>query len=278
MNGLYSTQPVRAALGGEYLEASKLIEWNGLRYYQTPLQVTHGIFTRAGGVSPAPYAGLNVGGTVGDSVANVRANHALMYAALQVPGELAVTTWQVHGADVVTAHAPLAYRKWHARADGIITDRRGLPLVMRFADCVPLLYHDPAHQAIGLAHAGWRGTAAGIASAMIRAMQASFGSRPEDVQVVIGPSISQEHFQVGEEVVAAFERRFGKAEGLVRRDLEGRAYVDLWQANALELMSAGVRQIHIHTMGLCTFAQSDVFFSHRAHGGRTGRFGVVICL
>jgi len=248
----------------------ELVEWNELRYYRTPLQVTHGIFTRAGGVSSAPYAGLNVGGTVGDSVANVRANHALMYAALQVSGESAVTTWQVHGADVVAAHAPLAHRKWHARADGIITDRRGLPLVMRFADCVPLLYYDPVRQAIGLAHAGWRGTAVGVASAVIRAMQASYGSQPKDVQVVIGPSISQEHFQVGEEVVVAFEQRFGKAAGLVRRDLNGRAYVDLWQANALELMSAGVREIHV--MGLCTFARSDLFFSHRAHHGRTGRF------
>lgn len=255
----------------------ELVEWRGLRYYKTPLDVTHGIFTRAGGVSPAPFEGLNVGGTVGDSVANVRANHALMYEALQVRGECAVTTWQVHGVDVVAAHAPLPHRKWQARADGIITNQPELPLVMRFADCTPLLYHDPVHQAIGLAHAGWRGTVAGIASAVIEAMQACYGSRPQDVQVVIGPSISQQHFQVGEEVVQALDQRFGSNAGLVRRDAsDGTAYVDLWQANVLDLQSVGVCDIHV--MGLCTYAQSDVFFSHRAHRGRTGRFGVVMSL
>lgn len=253
------------------------IEWNKLRYYRTPLQVVHGIFTRAGGVSPAPFAGLNVGGTVGDSVAHVRANHALMYAALGVRGEHAVTTWQVHGADVIAVRAPLAYRKWQARADALITDQPGLPLVMRFADCVPLLYHDPVQQVIGLAHAGWRGTVQGVASAVIRAMQSGYGSRPEDIQVVIGPSISQAHFQVGEEVVAAFDERFGVMSGLVRRDAhDGTAYVDLWAANVLDLERAGVRQIHV--MGLCTYARADEFYSHRAHRGRTGRFGVVISL
>lgn len=258
-------------------EALELIEWQGLRYYKTCLDVTHGIFTRAGGVSPAPFEGLNVGGTVGDSVENVRANHALMYEALKVPRQAAVTTWQVHGADVVAAHAPLLHRKWQARADGIITDRPNLPLVMRFADCTPLLYYDPVHRAIGLAHAGWRGTVEGIASAVVHAMRACYGSRSEDLQVVIGPSISQQHFQVGEEVVAAVNRRFGEDAGLVRRDpVDGSAYVDLWQANKLELESVGVRSIYV--MGLCTYAQSDVFFSHRAHRGRTGRFGVVMSL
>lgn len=254
----------------------EIVEWQQLRYYRTSLNVVHGIFTRAGGVSPDPFAGLNVGGTVGDSVENVRINHALMYAALGVDAARVVTTWQVHGTDVVAAHAPLMHRKWQARADGIITDQRGVALVMRFADCVPLLYHDPVRGVIGLAHAGWRGTVKGIASAMIHAMRSSYGTRPQDVCVVIGPSISQAHFQVGEEVVEAFDQRFGQ-DGLVRRDeRDGTAYVDLWRANELELRAAGVEQIEI--MGLCTYARADEFFSHRAHRGRTGRFGVVMCL
>ncbi|MCU0512694.1 MAG: peptidoglycan editing factor PgeF [Anaerolineae bacterium] len=259
------------------------IERDGLRYYQTAAwaadwaTVKHGIFTRHGGVSAAPWGSLNVGGTVGDAVAAVRQNHLKMYAALGVNPAAAVTTWQVHSADVVLAITPLHGRRWLAQADGLITDKPGLVLAMRYADCTPLLFYDPVRRAAGLAHAGWRGTVQGMAARMVQALQQAYGCRPADLQVIIGPSISQACFQVGEEVVQALAGYFGTVDGLVRRDpADGTAYADLWAANRLDLERCGVTQIEI--AGLCTMQRTDEFFSHRGEKGRTGRFGAVMAL
>jgi polyphenol oxidase len=255
----------------------ELIQAGDLQYYRSGMTAKHGIFTRAGGVSPYPFSGLNLGGTVGDDVANVHRNHALMYDVMAVDGKHAVTTWQVHGADVVVAYAPVPERKWLAKADGMITNQANVPLVMRFADCVPLLYHDPVKNAIGLAHAGWRGTVQGMAREMVYAMQDAYGSKSKDIVVVIGPSISQAHFQVGEEVIAAIHARYGVDDALVCRDpKDGTAYVNLWEANRRDLQAAGVENIEV--MGLCTYERTDQFYSHRAEKGRTGRFGVVLSL
>lgn len=252
---------------------------DNLKYYREPdwTGIKHGIFTRHGGYSAAPWASLNVGGTVGDDVDAVRANHRLMYEALDVAGAQACTTWLVHSADVVVALGPVENRRWLAKADGIITNQPDIPLVMRYADCTPLLFYDPIQQVIGLAHAGWRGTVQGMASNMVLAMQDTYGSKPGDIQAIIGPAISCEAFQVGEEVVKAVEVHFGTLDGLMRRDpADGTAYVDLWAANMLDLERAGVENITV--AGLCTYQRTDEFFSHRAEKGRTGRFGAVISL
>lgn len=243
-------------------------QWSGLK---------HGVFTRHGGVSAEPWNSLNLGGNVGDSPANVRCNHERMYAALGVKGERACTVWQVHSADVIIADAPVRGRRWLAAADALITDRADVPLSMRFADCVPLLFFDPMRGVIGIAHAGWRGTVQGVGSNTVRAMQQAYGSRPEDIQVGIGPSISAANYQVGEEVVNAVEAYFGSVDGLIRRDPnDGTAYLDLWMANRLDLERAGVQQIEVS--GICTGERVDEFFSHRREKGRTGRFGAVISL
>lgn len=248
-----------------------------LEYYQSDLlaDTRHGIFTRHGGVSDVPFGSLNLGGTVGDDVQNVQQNHTAMYRVLDVNADKACTTWQVHGADVVVSNGPVAGRKWVARADSIITNRERVPLVMRFADCVPLLMYDPVQKAIALAHAGWRGTVRGVGKATVNAMRDAYGSQAKDIQVVIGPSISIEKFQVGEEVVDAFAAYFGTTEGLMRRDpADGTAYMDLWEANRRDLVDAGVENIEI--AGICTASNTHDFFSHRQEKGKTGRFGVVI--
>ncbi len=257
----------------------KRIEDNGLQFYQSSLfdTIRHGIFTRHGGVSAGPWAALNVGGTVGDDVQAVRQNHQLMYEVLDVNAGKACTTWQVHGADVVMANGPVQGRKWLARADGVMTNQVDVPLVMRYADCTPLLFHDSNKNVIGLAHAGWRGTVQGMGKNMIRAMQNAYGSNPADIQVVIGPAISPEKFQVGEEVVAAFGEHFGTVDGLMQRDPDdGTAYMDLWEANRRDLEAAGVENIEV--AGICTYQTTEDFFSHRAENGKTGRFGVVMQL
>lgn len=254
---------------------------SGLIYYQFDqwtgfANLKHGIFTRLGGVSAAPWDSLNLGGTVGDLPDAVSENHRRMYACLGLDGEQACTVWQVHSADTVLAQERVPNRRWLARADGMVTDRIDLPLTMRFADCTPILLYDPITHTMGLAHAGWRGTVLGAGVSALRTMQAAFGTRPQDVQVGIGPSIGPERYQVGEEVVTAVQETFGQTGGLIRRADDGSAYFDLWAANRLALERAGVTQIEI--AGICTATRTDEFYSHRAEAGRTGRFGVVMAL
>lgn len=237
----------------------------------------HGIFTRHGGESPAPWASLNLGGNVGDDPKAVRHNHEKMYATLGVRDDLACSVWQVHSADVVIANRPVSNRRWLALADGMVTDRLEIPLSMRFADCTPLLFYDPVQGVIGMAHAGWRGTVLGIGANVVHTMAESYGCKPAHIQAGIGPSIGPDHYQVGEEVVDAVRNYFGTIEGLIRRDpSDGTAYLDLWAANQLDLERAGVNQIEVSR--ICTYQQNEDFFSHRAEKGRTGRFGAVMAL
>lgn len=251
----------------------------GLIYYrfESLSDLRHGVFTRHGGTSRAPFDTLNLGGNVGDDPKAVRANHERMYAALGVDGTKACTVWQVHSADVVIANAPVQGRRWLAQADAMMTDRLGVPLSMRFADCTPILFHDPSRGVIAIAHAGWRGTVQGMASNVVRAMADAYGSHPADIQAGIGPSIGPRRYQVGEEVVEAVQAHFGTTDGLIRRDPDdGTAYLDLWAANSLDLERAGVTQIEV--AGICTAEHVEDFFSHRQEKGKTGRFGAVICL
>jgi YfiH family protein len=250
-----------------------------LVYYQFDMwnDVKHGVFTRQGGESEAPFASLNLGGNVGDDPRAVRANHERMYAALGVDEDGVCSVWQVHSADVVIANAPVGGRRWLAKADAMITDRAGITLSMRFADCVPILFRDAARGVIAMAHAGWRGTVRGMAAHTVRAMARSYGSNPADIQAGIGPSIGPNRYQVGEEVVAAVRAYFGTTDGLIRHDpADGTAYLDLWAANRLDLERAGVEAIEV--AAICTAERTDEFFSHRAEKGRTGRFGAVLCL
>jgi hypothetical protein len=255
------------------------VKQGNLLYYQFEMWpgVKHGIFTRQGGVSPAPWASLNMGGNVGDPLENVRQNHESMLGALNLNPSRACTVWQVHSADVVIANAPRPGRRWLAQADGILTDRLDLPLTMRFADCTPIFLLDPRRGIAGLAHAGWRGTVQGVAARTVQAMVRAFGCRPGDIQAGIGPAIGPECYQVGAEVVAPVQSYFGLTDGLIRHEpADGTAYFNLWAANRLDLQRAGVEQIEI--AGICTASHTDEFFSHRAEAGRTGRFGAVLSL
>jgi polyphenol oxidase len=257
----------------------KRIAAGELAYYQfeTWSGIKHGIFTRHGGESAAPFASLNLGGNVGDDAKAVRRNHERMYAALDMDGARACTVWQVHSADVMIANGPVRGRRWLGQADGMVTDHADVVLAMRFADCTPLLFHDPVRGVIGMAHAGWRGTVRGIGANTVRLMQRAYGSNPADIRIGIGPAIGPSHYQVGEEVVAAVQDYFGTVDGLIRRHPDdGTAYLDLWAANALDVRRAGVQQVE--TSGICTVDCNGEFFSHRAEKGRTGRFGAVLSL
>lgn len=258
---------------------------NALVYYRFERwnHLTHGIFTRQGGVSQGPWTSLNIGGTVGDDMEAVQRNHDLIYDALKVNKQRASTVWLVHSAETVIVDGPVPGRRWIAQADGMVTDKTDTPLVMRYADCAPVLFHDPVQGVIGLAHAGWRGAVTGICANMVKTMVQVYGCKPANIQAAVGPAIGPRSYQVGEEVVEAVQRYFGTTEGgapqgaLIRRDVsDGSAYFNLWAANFLDLQRSGVEQIEV--AGICTAENTDEFFSHRAEKGRTGRFGVVLSM
>ncbi len=252
---------------------------NGIRYYTFdifPRTLTQAVFTRQGGVSTAPWTSLNVGGTVGDDPEHVRENRVRSFSALGRTLESLFDVWQVHSADVVFADAPRPENVDHHKADIILTNKPNVTLYMRFADCVPILFHDPKKGVIGIAHAGWLGTVRGVCAATVKAMKERYDSKPENILAAIGPSIGVDHYEVGPDVVSQVEQAFGDDAKNVIEARDGKTYFDLWNANRIQLEKSGVKQIEVS--GLCTACHLDDWYSHRAEKGRTGRFGALIAL
>ena len=254
------------------------IDHNGLSFYRSCAWtgLRHGIFTRRGGVSSGHFASLNLGASSGDDIEAVRENHARMYAAAGVNSQRGTSCWLVHSTDVIIVKEPQQGRHL-PQADALITDLPDTSLVMRYADCVPLIVYDPVKRAIGLAHAGWRGTVHGMAGKLVQAMTAAYNCRPSDIEVLLGPAISQRNYTVGAEVVAAADGYFGERAGVIRRDpRNGASRFDLWRANQADLARQGVEKVSV--IDICTHDNTSEFYSHRAEQGRTGRFGVLVSL
>jgi YfiH family protein len=253
-------------------------EAEGIPYYSFEAlaehrQLLHAVFTRLGGVSAAPYQALNVGHSVGDEPTAVEANHNIIYRILELSSAQVVTARQVHGNHVAVVDEQNA---GHVipDTDGLVTAVPGVPLLLRFADCLPILLFDPERQVVALGHAGWRGTAAALASQMIHTMRDSFGSNPENLIAALGPAIGPCCYQVGEEVIHAVRPTLQDWQAAIRHSADSQWSLDLWEANRQHLMSEGVRRIE--TGRICTACHADEFFSHRADRGTTGRFAALI--
>lgn len=241
----------------------------------TEAGLKHTIGTRLGGVSPPPFHTLNMSVTVGDCPENVRENRARLGRVLGVRPEELVIAWLVHGCDV----ARVGYRHRGNRVphhDALMTAEPGVPLFMTFADCVPVIVYDPVQKAVVLAHAGWRGTAQGITRNAIRALQVTYGSHPADILVALGPAIGPCHYEVGAEVVKAVQPRHTNPSPLIHEPRPGHTHLDLFTANRLQAQALGISQVLISPY--CTACHTDLFYSHRAERGRTGRFGVLVML
>ncbi len=254
-----------------------IIQHNGLRYFQfDSLSTKHAVFTRHGGVSPEPWGSLNVGGTVGDDLGRVQENRMLSFQALGCEPESIFDVWQVHSADVVCAQAPRPHDESYRQADIILTDKEDVTLFMRFADCVPLMLHDPRTGVIGVAHAGWMGTLRDVAGSTVNAMRKNYGSDPADIIVGIGPSIGPDHYEIGADVILQVMQTFGDESERVLKSHNGKIHFNLWEANRLLLERAGVQ--HIEIAEICTACNTEDWYSHRAEKGRTGRFGALIAI
>ncbi len=233
-------------------------------------EVVHGVFTRLGGTSQPPFAALNVSLSVGDEAQAVTANRRRICQALALDDWAVVTAQQVHGAHVFEVRDG----EQHPTADALITNIPGIALVLRFADCVPVALYDPVRRAIGLVHAGWKGTVKGVARQTVSAMSERYGSRVADLVAGIGPAIGPCCYQIGEDVAHLVQQAFAPQSPPLREGADGAPYLDLWEANRRQLASIGVE--HIEVAALCTACRRDEFFSHRGDGGHTGRFGVVL--
>jgi len=168
---------------------------------------------------------------------------------------------------------------WMEHFDALITDEPGCALTMNYADCTPIFLLDPMRQAIGLGHAGWKGAVVDLPGAMVRAMQQQFGSHPADLRAGIGPCISWANYEVDEPLVSEVKAAFADWETLLMKPAgkeNGRYHFDLAEANRHNLLRAGVQQIELS--GFCTADRTDLFFSHRAEKGKTGRFGTIFVL
>jgi polyphenol oxidase len=246
---------------------------NGLVTYQfETLRVdcfVHAVFTRLGGRSPEPFASLNVGRTVGDDDANVLENHRRIYAHLHLRPDQVVTGHQVHGNRVAAVGLSDA-DSIMSNTDGLVTKTPGVALLLRFADCQPILLYDPEQHAVGLVHAGWRGVAQGVGRRAVEAMHHNFGSRPRNLIAGLGPAIGPCCYMVGDDVAAAMGYALPNWKDAMHLEGEGQWRFDLPAANTQQLAAAGVRQIE--DAGICTACHVDEFYSHRAERGKTGRF------
>lgn len=243
----------------------------------------HAIFTRQGGLSQAPYDSLNLSISVSDTTNNVMINRSRAYGTHDRSNDTLVHAHLTHGSDVavVSQHD---YGKYTGPVDGLITNEPGCGLTMNYADCAPILLCDPGKGVIGLGHAGWKGAVNDLPGALVRAMQNSYGSKPAELVAAIGPCIGPCCYEVGEPLISAVRSSFADANTLLKFPETGnmtgtaknRPFFDLPEANRRQLAQAGVKRVEL--AGLCTACRTDLFYSHRAENGRTGRFGSLIIL
>ena len=253
--------------------------FEGLKYYSfTSIEsnVHHGIFSRRGGSSPFPWNSLNMGGTVGDEIQRVTQNRKCAFNALKLDFNYQYDAWQVHSTNVVFADAPRGQNDEYKKADIILTDKPGLTLMMRFADCTPIILHDPVKKVLGLVHAGWLGTVNMAAKIGVEAMVEHYGSNPKDIRAGIGPSIGPDHYQIGADVAQKVQETFGKNGNVLIYQGNGKFFFDLWEGNRILLASAGIHEIEVSR--ICTACNLGDWFSHRAEKGKTGRFGFLASL
>ena len=230
-----------------------------------------------GGVSTGIFDSLNLGNHRGDTPENVAENYRRITEALGFTPDRLVLTRQIHSDIVRTVtsrdRAGLDHRSY-PECDALITREPGVALMIFTADCTPILFHDPVTGAVGAAHAGWRGTALGIAEKTVREMERQFGCDPRNIRAAIGPNIARCCFETDRDVPAAMTAALGEAALPFIRQVGEKYYVDLKEINALFLARAGVE--HVELSHTCTVCRHDLFWSHRVTRGQRGSQGAII--
>lgn len=246
--------------------------------------VRHAFSTRRGGVSHGELSAMNIGWFVGEEAERVRENRRRLCSVIGTDLSQVVAPRQEHTANVaVVSSADCGKGAANATSsipatDALLTNNPGVMLMACFADCVPVLFLDPGQRAVGVAHAGWRGTVAGVARKTLDRMMEEYGTKPEDCLVVIGPSIGPCCYVVDEKVINPLREVEPEWPEMVKECGIGQWRLDLWEANRRQLLRGGVRPEHLTVSGICTQDTQDLFYSHRGQEGKAGRFAALIGL
>lgn len=234
--------------------------------------------TRDGGVSLGNYASMNVCDYCGDNAAHVKKNREIVCEQYGIALDKLILPRQTHGAKVVEIDEHYFTMSEHEQnvllqgVDAMVTSMSEVCLGIQTADCVPVLFYDPKQHAVGVAHCGWRGTVARLAALTALEMHDRFGCAFHDIRVIVGPSISVGSYEVGEELIEAFEEAEFPIGLLFKRNPKTlRHYLDLWSGVIWQLKQIGIPEEHIEQSGVCTFKNSEQWFSARVLGIRSGR-------
>ncbi|MFZ5944122.1 MAG: peptidoglycan editing factor PgeF [Bacillota bacterium] len=265
------------------------MEKNGVKYYIVPTfaetgLVKHGFSTRIGGRSDTPYDSLNLAFHCGDNFEKVKENRKIFAQAVGIPSENIVAADQIHGDNIYNAgkldrgKGALEQETVIKETDALITNEPGVALIAFYADCVPIMLLDPVQKAIAVIHAGWKGTAAKIASKTVEKMKESFNSNPGNILAGICPSIGPCHYEVDQPVIEKIQESHLLWTKILNFTGEGKAQLNLWEANRLQLLEAGLTDANISVAQICTFCNPQLLFSYRYYSGKTGRLAGLIML
>jgi hypothetical protein len=243
-------------------------------------ELYHAVTTRAGGLSPSPYKSLNLGINTDDKPSNIISNHDTVSRALNFDLSFLISSIQVHKDRTLCLKQKPKHKESKAPGvcykgfDSIITDQNGITIMIRIADCVPVILYDPKSKVLAVVHAGWKGTLSEITIKTIHQMKKQFGCFPADIKAGIGPAIGKCCFSVNREVAEKFTEKLEGSEYFVSQN-NSSSYIDLKKANRIQMILAGLKEKNIEISELCTSCSSDIFFSHRREKGRTGRFALL---
>lgn len=241
--------------------------------------VVHGFSTRMGGVSEGIFASMNLSYTRGDDEKSVDENFRRIGEAIGFDAKRLVFSNQIHKTNICKV-TEKDCGKVMKDMDGLVTNVEGIPLYTGYADCVPLFFFDPKTRTAALAHSGWRGTVGRIGAKMADVMEEEYGCKKEDIICAIGPSICKKCYEVSDDVAMAFkqELRGHQPEEYMEDKGNGKYQLDLWKANELILLEAGISSEHLDVTDLCTCCNHEYLFSHRASHGKRGNLGAFIVL
>lgn len=259
-------------------------EKDGVPFLKYPLLektglVNHGFSTRLGGVSKGGCSTMNISIHRGDDPQAVEENKKRIANAIGVTPESMVFTQQTHTTNVKRVEKKDCGCSF-PETDGLVTNEQDVCLVTFYADCVPLYFLDPVKKAIGLSHSGWRGTVNNMAKSTIDVMRKEFGSQPEDILAAVGPSICQDCYEVSEDVIEEFKEKFDKKHyrELFYKKENGKYQLNLWKANEIRLLEAGILPKNMAVTNVCTCCNPDVLFSHRVTGWNRGNLSAFLSL
>lgn len=238
--------------------------------------ILHAFSTRLGGVSEGDFASMNLCFNRGDSDKDVTENYHRICDSVGFDFSTLTASVQIHEANVrrvssLNRGVGIYKPQDETSVDALITNDRQVTLVTYYADCTPIFFVDTVNKAIGLAHAGWRGTVLDIAGNVVRSMTAEFGTVPEELICAVGPVIGKCCYEVSEECKSEFSKLFSPDSGVITpAETCGKYMIDLALANKLLLIRSGVKKDNIVLSDLCTRCNSDLLWSHRATGGKRG--------